>query len=401
MMLIAHITDPHLKPEGAKRDEETGINARFLDRVDSLRFAINDARERGCGYILFGGDLFGGDNREEDDPNVFYGNGAYPRPYMIMAAIEAFQLAHDIPIIAIEGNHDQPKAQGEPSALAPVIVALPNAGLSYVPETIDCSEFQVVTLPSPKRSQLAALVPNYAELSVVDANNLLGEALLNILEGHYALLDHTRPSILLAHVSLAEAELRGIPMVGRDVTLSAARLPAFTFSAFGHVHAAQGFSKAGRPEVFITGSTDRCDFGEEGQAKCYTIIDTEKDTWYPVEIPCREYKTFHLSLFDTDSGWWSEDDLKAKDAICRVKINRPQSVKPDLAGIERDIRAAGCFDFYGITEIVEREAGIRSEAVTQAANVDEQLAAWHEATDCKVPLPELQTAAAEIERQAA
>ncbi len=400
-MLIAHITDPHLKPEGTKRDEETGINARFLDRVDSLRFAINDARERGCGYILFGGDLFGGDNREEDDPNVFYGNGAYPRPYMIMAAIEAFQLASGIPIIAIEGNHDQPKAQGEPSALAPVIVALPNARLSYVPETIDCGEFQVVTLPAPKRSQLAALVPNYAELSVVDANNLLGEALLNILEGHYALLDHTRPSILLAHVSLAEAELRGIPMVGRDVTLSVGRLPAFTFSAFGHVHAAQGFSKAGRPEVFVTGSTDRCDFGEEGQAKYYTIIDTESGEWLPMPIPCREYRTFRVNYSDNGAAGFRDTFEPAQDAICRVKINRPQSVKPDLAAIERDIRNAGCFDFYGITETIEREAGVRSEAVTQAANVADQLTAWHEATQCKVELPILQTAAAEIEEAAA
>lgn len=400
-MLVAHVTDAHLKPEGNRRDEKTGINARFLDRVNSLRFAINDARERGCDYILFGGDLFGGDNREEDDPNVFYGNGAYPRPYMIMAAIEAFQLARDIPIIAIEGNHDQPKQIGEPSALAPVIAALPNARLSYVPETIDCGAFQLVTLPAPKRSQLAALVTDYAELSVAETNERLGEALLEILQGHYALLDHTRPSILLAHVALAEAEVHGTPMVGRDVTLSAARLPAFTFGAFGHIHKPQEFSKAGRPEVFVTGSTDRHSFGEEGEMKGYVIIDTERDTWYPVEIPCREYKTFHLSLFDTSSGWWSEENLDVKDAICRVKINRPQNVKPDLPSIERDIRAAGCFDFYGITETIEREAGVRSEAVTQAANVADQLTAWHEATQCKVELPILQTAAAEIEEAAA
>ena len=35
-----------------------------------------------------------------------------------------------------------------------------------------------------------------------------------------------------------------------------------------------------------------------------------------------------------------------RDAICRIKIKRPEGIKPDLARLEKSLRDEGCFDFY-------------------------------------------------------
>jgi DNA repair exonuclease SbcCD nuclease subunit len=384
-MKVAVISDPHLKCEGNKRDEGTGLNARFLDRVKSLRWAVNDARERGCEYLLFGGDLF-------DSP--------HPRPYQIMAAIRAFQAKGDMKLIGIPGNHDMPRSANEDTALGPVFTAF-DAALSYQPEFIDCGPFSLVTLPYPRRAQLAAALPNYSERAPEAADKLLAAMLIDILRGLHAQCDKSKPSVLLAHTSIDVSEIHGSIMAERDICLPIRQIPEFTVAAFGHIHAHQDFSKYDRPEIFHVGGTDRADFGEEGDAKHYVVIDTEKPRWELFEIPCREYRTFRVDFQDNGmdgfrSGF-APNPAEAKDAICRIKLKRPEHVRPDLADLERAVRSAGCFDFYGIEQEVVREATVRSEAIKTAQTTADLLGVWHSAKDAKVPLAELLVAAAELE----
>jgi DNA repair exonuclease SbcCD nuclease subunit len=372
--------------------------------IASLRFAVQDAKSRGCGLLLFGGDLFGGDNTENADPQSFHGNGANPRPYQIMGALAAFEEGvgghGGMDLVGIEGNHDQPKTAGEASALAPVFAGLGGAArFSCQPEIINRGAVQIVTLPSPKRSQLAALVPHYAEMSVAESNQLLGAALIDILRGLHAQLDLDRPSILLAHISLDVAEVRGSIMEGRDITIPLCEIPDFTLGAFGHIHEAQDFGKHARPNFFYAGSSDRCDFGEEGQAKSYVIMDTESGTWERVEIGCREYRTIRYDYRGETPSTTCPADLFG--AICRAKITRPESVKADLPAIEKMIRDAGAFDYYGAEQTVEREVAIRNEAIKTASGLTEQLEVWHKATDCAVGLEDLSAAAGEIESEVA
>ncbi len=189
-------------------------------------------------------------------------------------------------------------------------------------------------------------------------------------------------------------------MADRDICLPLSQIPNFTVGAFGHIHASQAFAEDDRPEIFHVGSTDRSDFGEEGQAKYYTIIQTDGEHchWQHVEIPCRRYETFVKQYRDDAEAWVTRGPAgSAQDAICRVKIRRPEHVKPDVAAIEQAVRSADCFDFYGIEQEVVRDAAVRSEAVTKARTTAELLEAWHEAKGCKVALPELVTAAEELE----
>lgn len=387
MSKIAVICDPHLKPEGNKRDEATGLNARFLDRVQSLGWAVNDARERGCEYLLFGGDMF---------------DTSKPAPYQLMGAIKALSAKGDMKLIGIEGNHDMPRAANEATALAPVFAAFPGADLSYRPELIDCGEFQVVTLPYPRRAQLAALLPNFSELSREEGDKLLAAALIDILRGLHAQCDPAKPSILLAHTSIDVSEIRGSIMADRDICLPLREIPDFTVAAFGHIHAYQTFAKYDRPNVFHVGGTDRADFGEEGDRKFYAVLDTTGFGVDMVEIPCREYRTFRIRIGNDGAP---VGDLpayrEAAGAICRVKITRPEHNKPDVAAIERAVRNAGCFDFYGIEQEVTRDATVRSEAVTKAKSVEELLRVWHEQKSCKLPLNDLLVAARTMESEVA
>jgi len=394
-MRIAMITDPHLKPEGNKRDEATGLNARFLDRSHSLRWAVNDARERGCKYLLFGGDMFA---------------TAHPKPYEIVAAMEAFScfspaVDGETNIIAIPGNHDMPRSANEATAIEPVFAGVRGATVSLVPELIDCGAFQIVTLPYPRRAQLAAALPTYSSLAPEAADKLLAACLIDILRGLHAQCDQRKPSILLAHTSIDVSEIRGSIMAERDICLPLREIPEFTIGAFGHIHAFQTFAKYGRHDFFHVGSTDRSDFGEEGQRKSYVVIDLDLPGWVEVEIPCREYKTFYAEF---NSEGWAGDTLpdfsngnSAKDAICRLKVKRPEHVKVDNSEAERRIREAGCFDFYGVEQTVTRDAAVRSEAVTKAQTTEELLGVWHEAKSCKQPLPELLALATTLESEVA
>ena len=388
-MRVAIIADPHLKAEGNKRDETTGLNARFLDRARSLEWAVTDARERGCETLLFAGDLF--DTARPTTTQNTYAQNIF----------RAFTAGSDNQIIAIPGNHDMPRAANEATAIEPVFGGVRGATVSLTPEVIDCGDFSLVTLPYPRRAQLAAALPQYSELAPEAADKLLGALLIDILRGLHAQCDPAKPSILLAHTSIDVSEIRGSIMAERDICLPLREIPEFTYSAFGHIHARQDFSKYGRPNVFHVGSTDRGDFGEEGQAKYYAIVDFAQPGWAQIEIPCREYRTVHVEY--GVSGQIAGEDLAAdcKGAICRVKLRRPESVKPDLAYLEREIRDAGCFDFYGVEQEVVREAAVRSEAVTKAKSVEELLGIWWAAKDCKQPLGELVAMAETLEAEVA
>lgn len=377
MTKIAVICDPHLKCEGNKRDDGTGLNARFLDRVRSLEWAVNDARERRCEWLLFGGDLF---------------DTCRPAPYQIMAAIRALQAKRGMRLVGIPGNHDMPRCANEDSALGPVFSGLDDARLCYAPEVIDCGAFSLVTLPYPRRSQLAASVGNFSEYAPEAADKLLGAMLIDVLRGLHAQCDPAKPSILLGHCSIDVSEIRQSIMAERDICLPLRQVPGFTFGAFGHIHAHQDLRQYGRPNFFHVGGTDRADFGEEGDPKYYVAITIdeagERHSWQRVEIPCREYRTFHIDLHDNGSEL-VPNLCDAKDAICRVKLTRPEHVKPDLSELETTLRQAGCFEFYGVEQDVVREAAVRSTEIAEAKSGAEMLRIWHEAKRCQQPLDEL------------
>lgn len=382
-MRVAAFGDCHIGSYAKKIDEGTGLNARLLDTVKSLEFVIRDANARGVDEILFAGDMF---------------RNSKPTPTELVMAVRVLS-ASQAPVIMIPGNHDLPRGINEHSAVEPLAHRASNViGLPKLHEGVG---YQLATLPYPNRAQLAAALPEYASLSPEDADALIGTYLEQILQGFRAQLDPSKPSVLLAHLSIDAAEVgaeRSI-MAGRDITIPLSAIPEeFTFAVFGHIHKAQDFGAYGRPNVLYTGSTDRIDFGEEGEEKSYVILDLEAGTWERVPIPCREYRTLYYLAVPDGRDAWAEKSLDcARGAICRVKVTRPENVRIDYGLVQGELEEAGCFDFRGFTEDVQRTAMVRSEEIVRAQSLEELLGIWHEAKNCEVPLGDLVAAGTELE----
>jgi len=330
-----------------------------------------------------------------------------PSPTELVKVSKALASHEDVDkILMIPGNHDLPRSKGEVCALEPLVWEA--CSICVCIETPQCyklsdSQFQLATLPYPNRAQLAATLPDYDKLSPEEVDRLVSAHVEAILRGLAAQLDPDKPSILLAHISVDAAEVgaeRSI-MAGRDITIPLHAIPEeFTFVCLGHIHKVQDFSAYGRSNVFYCGSTDRIDFGEEDEEKSYVMIDLKAMSWERVPIPCRRYKTFFYSAIDSNNGWWSNasnDD--ARDAIVRIKLSREENTKPDYDALQLEVEEAGCFDFQGFVEDVQRVASVRSEEIIGAQTLEELLGVWHESKSCQVPLSELVPTGVELERK--
>lgn len=387
-MKIAAFGDCHVGSYGTTIDEKSGLNARLLDTASSVRFVIEDCYQHHVYRALFVGDMY-----RELIPR--------PTPTQIML-IRSILEDYPLQIEAIPGNHDHPRGTGENNALEPLsgerfrVHSYPAILTTYL------DDVQIATLPYPNRAQMAASIDGFNQMSPDEADRAVEAGVSAILQDLAARLDPSKPSILMAHLSISSAEAGGYVMNGRDIAIPLSAIPeAFTFAVFGHIHKAQDFASYGRPNVLYTGSTDRISFNEEGEEKSYVVMDTDAGIWERVPIPCRRYKTFSIQMGESivcDRNDIADFD-DGRDAIVRFKITRPENVKPDYVGLEvlaKDMMH--CFDYRGVEEEVERVTSVRSEEVTNATTIAQHLGIWHKSSTCDVPLEDLQSASADLEK---
>jgi hypothetical protein len=121
-------------------------------------------------------------------------------------------------------------------------------------------------------------------------------------------------------------------------------------------------------------------------------------TWERVPIPSRHYKTIEIRYDSDGLADWQEPSTMVAGAICRVRVKRPENVRPDYDLIRGLLEQAGCFDFRGFVEEVERTAAVRSKEIVEAQSLPELLRVWHEAKGSDVPIEDLTTAAVNLER---
>lgn len=377
-MKIACFADCHVGAYGRKVDPSTGLNSRFLDMIDTIEWIMADSQQRGCEEVLIAGDLF---------------RTSRPTPTELVFTDRALESAR--PVIVIPGNHDQPRTGNEYSA----IEALHGVTAVTTPRIFDRQGYQVVAIPYPQKSWFAATRQGYASMSPEEVDAEMGLHIANVIRNMASIIDPSQPSILLGHLSLDCAELgaeRGI-MAGRDVTIPIDAIPEeLTFAVLGHIHRPQSFEDYGRPNVLYTGSTERIDFGEEGETKSYVILDTKTRSWERIPIPCRDYCTVRAVCDGERIVWEDPENLDVVDTICRVHITRPESVKPDYAALERDV--ADCWDFRGFVEDVQRSLAVRSEEVMHAKSLDELIGLWCSQTGCELDSAAMVAAAKELER---
>lgn len=271
---VLHISDTHIGVENYGRiDPETGLHTRLKDFVKCLEFAIDTALDEGVDLALFAGDAY-----RTADPNP-----THQREF----AAKIRKLADaEIPVVMITGNHDIPAAYGKASALD-IFKTLGSDKLYRVitrPELITVETrsgpVQILGLPWPIRSNLMTR-DEYKNLTDEEITKKIEEIYTRVIDSYAQRLDPQVPSVLLAHLTAAEATYSGSElsaMIGKDPVFLTGTLanPAFDYVALGHIHKHQNLNPRGYPPVVYPGSIDRVDFGEEFEDKGFCMVSLKK-----------------------------------------------------------------------------------------------------------------------------
>lgn len=361
-MKIGIFSDMHMGPYGDRVLPSNGLNARMMDYRDTLARIISDMRHvHGVDQILFGGDMF------KD-------KSGKPNPTQIKLVGSVF---HDFGVfngepntLMITGNHDLPRASGEANALD---------CLNWIPRIMVVSKIcliencgiQYILLPYPNRNAFMAH-EQFKDMSIHEANETIQALLVEELHSLASKLDPNKPSILLAHVALAESKAgsENMMMMGRDICLSVSDIPDnIDWCFFGHIHKPQMLSRTLNADgscnfigsirqekqyVHVIGSPESVDFGEEGETKRWLLLDTDKGTVESIPTNSRKYLTVKICNnadiieqlepdYSPSEGLFVNMRDKVKDAIVRVKLLLRKNEQVDISRIRNDIMDAGAF----------------------------------------------------------
>jgi len=372
MIPLVHFADLHIGVESyGGLDAETGLNLRVLDFLRRFDELIDYAIAHEAGAVLFAGDAF---RTRDPDPT-----------YLREFARRLMRLAQaGIPTVLLVGNHDIPAMEQRATSLD-IFQALtvPNLIVARKPDIIRLSTrygpLQIVTLPYPVRQRLLR-GEAYRRKSITELDQEIARILEQRLEALKRELDPQLPTVLLAHLSLDQAQWgseRAI-MVGRDVTLplSAVADPAWDYVALGHIHRHQELNHGQHPPVVYAGSLERVDFGEEGQPKgfCWVEVERGRTHWRFVQLNARPFITVKVDVrAATDSLAVITQRLQGlplQDAIVRLQVKLLPEQEPHLR--ERDLSAHLAPAFYAqiLREVerpvLDRLAGIEVETLTPA-----------------------------------
>jgi DNA repair exonuclease SbcCD nuclease subunit len=296
---------------------------RFEDSRHTLGRIVRGMIEAKVELALFGGDAFQNHHPPQAVVHIF---GEELRPL----------LDRGINVVAVVGNHDLAKSDDGRNALS-CLHWKHGFYLASKPHVVGFSGLQLVLLPYPNRNILMTR-SEYANLTASELNEQAGRIVADILRELAEEIDPKTPSILLAHVSPAQASAgsENTYMFGRDICLSVADIPEnINYAFFGHIHKPQmidrlpGDAFTGQ-YAYVIGSTDQCNFGEEGEDKRWLLLDTDEGTVTSMSTGCKRHRTLHFDITETGhittfAGLPVEPFVRAK-----VKLNRGQVVPADL-----------------------------------------------------------------------
>lgn len=320
MTRLAVVADVHADDYGSKVDPATGLNARFVDTIDMLRWVASDARTRACDALIVAGDL-----TEQRHPAPW-------RVDLIRDAIDDFAG----PTILLRGNHDGIRAG---RSIVDVLAAgrpgwhgFSRPGITVV------GDVAIAALPYLDATHLRVLA-GYESIAPAEAFRILGDAFLDLARGLYVDASELAPErVLVVHQGLAGGNMSDVQRAflgDMSLVVDTRALGAIGFDAIlaGHFHLHQILSS--QPLIAYAGSPYRNDFGEEHQTKGYLVVDVDGAgvSMAFVETPARRFVTID----------WSTTTIlpDVLDAVVRV-LN--VDAGDDVAEIRRLVDEAGAFD---------------------------------------------------------
>jgi len=360
----------------------------MMDRFRCAQFVVQDAINRGAELIVHCGDV---------------GNHWHWTPTITRLAKQVFAPALEcgIPVVVLEGNHDQVRNPSEYDALdllrdlpgltvvdKPTLLDVWRAGRDdklRVTETSSATqgeaELQLAGLPYPS-ANLLLRDEDTRKLGPGDRNLLIRQKMMDCARGLAADRVEGVPRVLLGHwsVDMATAGTQNrLMMLGGEFTLNAHELEALGFDAvlLGHIHKPQQVLADGQPLIVYSGSPEACSFGEEGEEKRYCLWDIDKqgaEEFHGVPTPFRKLVTLTASDFqvsDDGSDW--ECEPFPDGAIVRLEL--PPDSPITVAQALQTIEEAGAFEARVTKARAETERR-RETDMSHGMALPEQIDEW-------------------------
>ncbi len=366
-MKILHFADLHLGVESYGRlDPESGLSTRFLDFLSALDQLVDYAITNRVDLVLFCGDAYKSREPSQTQQREF--------------ARRINRLSTSgVPVFLLTGNHDLPNAIGRATATEIFdTLAIEKVYVSNRPDIYriptSSGDIQIASLPWLRRSALLSK-EDTKNLDFEQINQRLQQILTNIIAASIPKLDPALPSILAAHVWVANARLGSEKSmtIGQEHVLLLGNVanPAFDYVALGHIHKHQILSDS--PPVAYAGSLARLDFGDEQDEKGFYLVEITQDKesgerqvsldFHPLEG--RRFHTIDINIDAEDSDPTatvlraiSKDENSIRDAIVRLDISLPAEMEGQLR--DSDIKAVlGEAHYFNIAKDIRRETRLR------------------------------------------
>jgi len=364
---ILHFADLHLGVESYGRlDAESGLSTRFLDFLSALDQLVDYALKEKVDLVLFCGDAYKSREPSQTQQREF--------------ARRINRLSTSgVPVFLLTGNHDLPNAFGRATtteifdtlAIAKVYVSN-RPDIYRIPTS--SGDIQIASLPWLRRSALLSK-EDTKNLDFEQINQRLQQILTNIIAASIPKLDPALPSILAAHVWVANAQLGSEKSmtIGQEHVLLVSNVanPAFDYVALGHIHKHQVLSDS--PPAAYAGSLARLDFGDEQDEKGFYLVEITEDKesgerqvsldFHP--LAGRRFFTVDINVDaeDTDPTATvlqaiAKEESGIRDAIVRLDISLPAEIEGQLR--DNDIKTAlGEAHHFNIAREIRRETRLR------------------------------------------
>lgn len=322
MTRLAIVADVHADDYGSKLDPATGLNARWVDTIDMLRWVARDAGARLCDALIVAGDLT---------------ESRHPAPWRVAQIGEALS-EFGGPTLLLRGNHD---GERDGRSIVDVLAGgRPEWSGFTRPGVAVVEGVAIAMLPYLDGHRLRG-IPGYEAIPPADAFRILADAFLDIARGLYVETQALAPlQILVVHQGLSGglmSDTQAAFLGDQSLVVDTRALAAIGFDAVlaGHFHKHQVLSTD--PLVAYAGSPYRTDFGEEHQAKGYLVVDVDGAgaSMAFIETPARRFVTLR----------GLEEDVEVADAVVRVLDLEPDV---DVAWVRSKLEAAGAFDIQEI-----------------------------------------------------
>lgn len=298
---ILHTADNHLGETAYSRvDSSTGLNARGLDFLNSSKNILDIALKEQVNVLLVVGDFFTRVN---------------PHPRYILEVMKGLKKLSkaDVTTIFVSGNHETPKTVTTVNPLS-LLGQMDNVYVVLEPTSIEIDGIDFVCVPAH---------PVFDE-----TKNLFNPSLQTALKKSKA-----ESKILAAHLPLAQAAISSErtleSFIGECVDVK--QIPKkFIYVALGHMHKFQRLDYEKMPIVY-SGSSERCEWGEEHDDKFAVLIETEdKIEINPIKLPVRNMKTI------TDQNCSGLSAMRISKLVIEAIRNNEKEIDGSLVRIKLD-----------------------------------------------------------------